>query len=50
MVYHSKGIRSSPPFGPSATASKESFPFRSVPIPDPMPTIYRLHKTDQFAL
>ena len=46
MVYHSKGIRSSPHSAPSATASKESFPFRT--NTDPMPTIYRLHKTDQF--
>ena len=46
MVYHSKGIRSSPHSAPSATASKESFPFRT--NIDPMPTIYRLHKTDQF--
>ena len=41
-----KVIRASPHSAPSATASKVSFPFHT--NTDPMPTIYRLHKTDQF--
>lgn len=41
-----KIIYSSPHSAPSATASKKSFPFHT--NTDPMPTIYRLHKTDQF--
>ena len=56
-IYHSTGrflewyiiqkvIRASPHSAPSATASKVSFPFHT--NTDPIPTIYRLHKTDQF--
>ena len=46
MVYHSKGNPRQSHSAPSATASKVSFPFHT--NTDPMPTIYRLHKTDQF--
>lgn len=48
MVYHSKGNPRQSPFGPFRNRKQGivSVPFRT--NTDPMPTIYRLHKTDQF--